>query len=61
MGMGSSWTNQELVDFSQGVYEAREKAMGFVTAQAQQLGGSGMIGVQVREHGRTHEVKRGHV
>jgi uncharacterized protein YbjQ (UPF0145 family) len=59
MGMGTSWTNQELVDFSQGVYEAREKAMGFVTAQAQQLGGSGMIGVQVREHGRTHEVKRG--
>jgi uncharacterized protein YbjQ (UPF0145 family) len=58
-GWGSSWANQELVDFSQGVYEAREKAMGFVTAQAQQLGGSGMIGVQVREHGRTHEVKRG--
>ncbi len=27
-GWGSSWVNQELVDFSQGVYEAREKAMG---------------------------------
>jgi uncharacterized protein YbjQ (UPF0145 family) len=56
---GGAWTNQELTDFTQGVYEAREKAMGFVTAQAQQLGGTGLIGVQVREHGRTHAVNRG--
>ncbi len=33
-GFGASWVNQELVDFSQGVYEAREKALGSVTAQA---------------------------
>jgi uncharacterized protein YbjQ (UPF0145 family) len=59
MGMGSAWNNQELFEFTRGVYEAREKAMTFVSAQAQQLGGSGMIGVKVREHGRTHEVKRG--
>lgn len=59
MGMGSSWNNQELFDFSQGVYDAREKAMGFLSAQAQQLGGSGLIGVRVTEHGRTHTVKRG--
>jgi uncharacterized protein YbjQ (UPF0145 family) len=58
-GPGGSWSNQELVDFSQGVYEAREKAMGFVTAQALELGGDGVIGVEVREHGRTHEVRRG--
>ncbi len=58
-GPGGSWTNQELVDFSQGVYEAREKAMGFVAAQVQQLGGDGVIGVEVREHGRTHAVRRG--
>jgi uncharacterized protein YbjQ (UPF0145 family) len=59
MGMGNAWNNQELLDFSQGVYEAREKAMGFVSAQAQQLGGSGLIGVRVNEHSRTHAVKRG--
>jgi uncharacterized protein YbjQ (UPF0145 family) len=58
-GAGGSWTNQELVGFSQGVYEARETAMSFVSAQAQQLGGDGLIGVEVREHGRTHEVRRG--
>jgi uncharacterized protein YbjQ (UPF0145 family) len=58
-GPGGSWTNQELVDFSQGVYEAREKAMGFVAAQVRELGGDGVIGVDVREHGRTHVVQRG--
>jgi uncharacterized protein YbjQ (UPF0145 family) len=58
-GPGGSWANQELVDFSHGVYEAREKAMGFVAAQVQQLGGDGVIGVEVREHGRTHAVRRG--
>jgi uncharacterized protein YbjQ (UPF0145 family) len=57
-GWGSSWTNQELVDFTQGVYEAREKAMGSVTAQVRELGGDGVIGVELREHGRTHEVRR---
>jgi uncharacterized protein YbjQ (UPF0145 family) len=56
---GSAWVNQELVDFSQGVYEAREKAIGSVTAQVRELGGDGIIGVQVREHGRTHAVQRG--
>jgi uncharacterized protein YbjQ (UPF0145 family) len=57
--MWGGWANQELVDFSQGVYEAREKAMGFIAAQVQALGGDGVIGVSLREHSRTHEVKRG--
>jgi len=56
---GSAWVNQELVDFTQGVYEAREKAMSFVAAQVQQLGGSGVIGVRVGEYGRSHSVRRG--
>jgi uncharacterized protein YbjQ (UPF0145 family) len=58
-GWGSSWANQELVDFSQGVYEAREKAMAFVTADVRELGGDGIIGVELREHSSTHEVTRG--
>jgi uncharacterized protein YbjQ (UPF0145 family) len=57
-GWGSSWANQELVDFSQGVYEAREKAMGEVTAQVRGLGGDGIIGVELREQSRTYEVRR---
>jgi uncharacterized protein YbjQ (UPF0145 family) len=58
-GWGASWANQELVDFSQGVYEAREKAMGFITAQVRELGGDGVIGVELNEHSRTHAVNRG--
>ena len=54
-----SWANQELVDFSQGVYEAREKALGFVAAQVSELGGDGVIGVELSEHSRTHAVRRG--
>jgi uncharacterized protein YbjQ (UPF0145 family) len=58
-GGGGSWANQELVDFSQGVYEAREKAMGFVNEQVRKLDGEGVIGVEIGEHSRTHAVKRG--
>jgi uncharacterized protein YbjQ (UPF0145 family) len=58
-GWGASWVNQELTDFSQGVYEAREKAIGSVTAQVRALGGDGIIGVELREHSRTHAVRRG--
>jgi uncharacterized protein YbjQ (UPF0145 family) len=58
-GPGGSWANQELVDFSQGVYEAREKAMGFVAAQVDALGGDGVIGVEISQQARTHAVRRG--
>jgi len=41
--------NQELVDFTQGVYAAREMALARASSQAQRLGAGGMVGVQV-EH-----------
>ncbi len=56
---GAAWQNQELVDFTQGVYEAREKAMSFIAAQVRELVGDGVIGVDVRESGRAHTVNRG--
>src|SRR4051794_1699900 len=44
----SSWQpNQELQDFTQGVYAAREMALARATAQAQRLGAGGMIGMRV--------------
>jgi uncharacterized protein YbjQ (UPF0145 family) len=55
---GSSWANQELRDFTQGVYDAREKAVGTVVYQAEKLGADGIVGVQIDEHARTHSVKR---
>ncbi len=56
---GGAWANQELVDFSQGVYEAREKAMYFVAEQVRALSGDGVIGVEISQRGRTHQVRRG--
>ncbi|MGI8422484.1 MAG: heavy metal-binding domain-containing protein [Gaiellaceae bacterium] len=34
-GFRASWTNQELVDFTRGVYDARETALGRLTEEAQ--------------------------
>ncbi|MGI8428727.1 MAG: heavy metal-binding domain-containing protein [Solirubrobacteraceae bacterium] len=56
---GAAWINQELGDFTQGVYAAREKAIGATTAQAEQLGADGIVGVQISERARTHRVTRG--
>ena len=58
-GGGASWYNQELVDFTNGVYDAREKAMGYVSAQATALDADGIIGVRVDEHTSTRRVNRG--
>jgi uncharacterized protein YbjQ (UPF0145 family) len=56
---GGSWYNQELADFTQGVYDAREKAMGYVTQQAAALGADGIVGVRVDEHSSGRRVSRG--
>jgi uncharacterized protein YbjQ (UPF0145 family) len=58
-GGGASWYNQELGDFTQGVYDAREKAMSYVTSQARALGADGVIGVKLDEHTTTRRVARG--
>jgi uncharacterized protein YbjQ (UPF0145 family) len=39
--------NQELPEFTQGIYSAREIAVGRVTEQAARLGASGVIGVRI--------------
>jgi uncharacterized protein YbjQ (UPF0145 family) len=55
---GSGWfaaPNQELRDFTQGVYAAREMALARATAQAQRLGAGGMIGMRIEHHIATRE------
>jgi uncharacterized protein YbjQ (UPF0145 family) len=47
--------NQELADFTQGVYAAREMALARATSQARSLGAGGMIGMQVEHHIDTRE------
>src|SRR5205085_1188582 len=41
-GMFSSWANQELRDFTQGVYDVRETTLGRVTAEARRQGAAGL-------------------
>jgi uncharacterized protein YbjQ (UPF0145 family) len=55
----TSYYNQELSDFTQGVYDAREKAMAYVTDQARSLGADGIVGVRIGEHSSTRRINRG--
>ncbi len=56
---GGAWVNQELVDFTAGVYAAREKAVGAAAGQARKLRADGLVGVQITQSARTHRVTRG--
>jgi uncharacterized protein YbjQ (UPF0145 family) len=47
LGGMSFMQNQELPEFTQGIYGAREIAVGRVTEQAARLGASGVIGVRI--------------
>lgn len=49
------WANQELRDFTQGVYQAREAAIGRASAAAQALGAGGLVGVVIDEDVATRE------
>jgi len=42
--------NQEMIQFTQGVYEARELALARMQAEAEQSGSSGIVGVSVAVH-----------
>jgi uncharacterized protein YbjQ (UPF0145 family) len=50
--------NQELRDFTQGLYYAREMAIGRATSDAQRLGAHGMVGMTVDEHVGHREVEQ---
>jgi uncharacterized protein YbjQ (UPF0145 family) len=53
---GGGWLNQELPDFTQGLYDARTQAMLRLERQAHELGASGVVGVTVNRHEREVEV-----
>lgn len=50
--------NQELADFTQGVYDAREGALRHLTNQAEGLGAGGVVGVGIDQKTETHRVDR---
>lgn len=51
--------NQELTDFTQGVYEAREMALARASTQAERLGAAGMVGVSVDHRVEVREQQGG--
>ena len=55
---GSSWRNQEIRDYTRGVYAARGKAIAGVSRQAQDLGADGIVGVQLSQQLHGHLVKQ---
>jgi uncharacterized protein YbjQ (UPF0145 family) len=50
--------NQELADFTQGVYAARESAIARATEQARALGAGGLVGMQIYHHMAVREVEQ---
>jgi uncharacterized protein YbjQ (UPF0145 family) len=51
--------NQELTDFTQGLYYAREMAIGRASSDAAGLGAQGLVGVRINEHVGHREVEQG--
>jgi len=55
-GFLSRWSNQELTDYTQGMYDARAYAMRRLSRGAHEVGGHGVIGVQIEQHQDEREV-----
>jgi uncharacterized protein YbjQ (UPF0145 family) len=58
-GYWSSWANQELRDFTSGVYDARETAIGRMTAEARERGAAGVVGVAIEHDVEEREIESG--
>jgi uncharacterized protein YbjQ (UPF0145 family) len=58
-GLFSSMRNQEMPDFTRGIYDARELAMARVTRQARALHAHGVVGVTIERSQREIERDRG--
>jgi uncharacterized protein YbjQ (UPF0145 family) len=54
-GLFSSMSNQELPDFSQGIYDARALAMARVTRDAHAVHAHGVVGVKIERTQREHD------
>jgi uncharacterized protein YbjQ (UPF0145 family) len=55
----SGWSNQELPDFTQAVYAAREVAFGHLSSQAESFGAHGIVGVSIDQKIGRREVETG--
>ncbi len=55
-----AWQNQELMDFTSAVYNARELAMSRMEAEARELGATGILGADVEIEATPHEFEVNH-
>jgi uncharacterized protein YbjQ (UPF0145 family) len=60
-GLFSGLQNQELPDFSRGMYDARSQTMLRLNRQAHELGAAGVIGVELQQEQHEHEREVGNV
>ena len=58
LGMGS-WRNQEMPEFTQAMFQAREIAQSRLVAEALSLGGTGTIGMRVENDADSEEIEFG--
>jgi uncharacterized protein YbjQ (UPF0145 family) len=58
-GYWSSWANQELRDFTRGVYDARETALARMTVEARKIGAAGVVGVSIEHSAEEREIEAG--
>src|SRR5262249_10019510 len=56
---GTTWQNQELADYTQALYQARELGMGRLSHEARALGGVGLVGVDMHVETEPVEVELG--
>ena len=56
---GGGYANQELQDFTQGLYTARHIAMNALHRQAAQLGAHGIVGMEIEQEEEEYEVDLG--
>lgn len=54
-GLLGGLRNQELPDFTRGLYDARTRALARVTRQSHELGAHGLVGVEFDRHQHVHE------
>lgn len=55
----SGWANQELQDFTQGVYSARHLVMSRLQEQAGELRAGGVVGMNIQQSSEEHAAKLG--
>ena len=60
-GMFSTWQNQELTDFTRGIYDTRAQTMQRLSRQAHELHAHGVIGVALEHAQKEHERDAGGV